>query len=176
MTEERYTGHIRLENLFCRASEFEQVAVPSGAMAEVERPEPPDEFQIGVSLTAQDRGEHRADVELSVTIEPDEESGQPYAVHVAYVGQFSFGDLPERLSREGFVGRNAAAIIFPFVREAIGNLTSRGAYGPLWLPPINVVAMLEQSGQEAAAEDPSSPAGEAERAGSSRDSPTGDGA
>lgn len=176
MSEERYTGHIRLENLFCRASEFEQVAVPSGAMSEVERPEPPDEFQMGISLTARERGEHRADVQLSVMIEPDEENDQPYAVHVAYVGQFSFGDLPESLSREGFVGRNAAAIMFPFVREAIGNLTSRGAYGPLWLPPINVVAMLEQSRQEVGSDETGSAGEETDRVASGPESQAENGA
>ncbi|CAN5139738.1 hypothetical protein BH09GEM1_BH09GEM1_19610 [soil metagenome] len=34
-----------------------------------------------------------------------------------------------------------AAILFPFVREALANLTIRGRFGPVWLNPISVRAV-----------------------------------
>lgn len=139
---DKFTGHVRLEELFCRKAEFQQTRVPAEPRR---RPlAPPAEISIGVSLASRERGDGLSDVELLVRIDPDEEHRQPYALTVAYVGRFQFGDLPEGLAPERFVKRNAAAILFPYVREMIGNLTARGAYGPLHLPPINVVAMLER--------------------------------
>ncbi len=36
-------------------------------------------------------------------------------------------------------------ILFPFVRETIANMTMRGRFGPMWIKPINVQAMIESS-------------------------------
>lgn len=144
MTPKPHTGHVRLEDLFCRSSQFRQVKLPTGEGSGRRRIGTPEELQLGISLATRERGDDRADVELTVRIEPDDEGQQPYAVTATYLGRFRFGDLPEGLEKESFVERNAAAIMLPFVREAISNLTSRGAYGPLLLPPINVVAMLDQ--------------------------------
>jgi len=32
------------------------------------------------------------------------------------------------------------AMLFPFLREAVANLTIRGRFGPLWLAPTNIAA------------------------------------
>src|ERR1019366_2746960 len=37
-----------------------------------------------------------------------------------------------------FVAGSGVATLFPFLREAVANLTMRGRFGPLWLKPINV--------------------------------------
>lgn len=139
-----HTGHVRLEDLFCREARFRQVRIPSSGEGGRRRIGTPEELEVGITLATQEQGEDRADVELTVQVEPDEEGKQPYAVVASYLGRFRFGELPEGLSKQSFIERNAAAIMLPYVREAIGNLTSRGAYGPLFLPPINVVAMLDR--------------------------------
>lgn len=41
-----------------------------------------------------------------------------------------------------------AAILFPFVRETVASLTSRGRFGPLWLQPMNVRAVLDAGNAE----------------------------
>lgn len=38
---------------------------------------------------------------------------------------------------------NAVAILFPYVRSLISDLTSKGSDDPIILPPINVNSMLE---------------------------------
>lgn len=37
-----------------------------------------------------------------------------------------------------FIGQSGFATLFPFVRETVANLTMRGRFGPIWLPPINI--------------------------------------
>jgi hypothetical protein len=34
------------------------------------------------------------------------------------------------------------SMVFPFVREAIANLTMRGRFGPVWIDPLNVQAIV----------------------------------
>lgn len=39
-----------------------------------------------------------------------------------------------------------ATLLFPFVREAVSNLTGRGRFGPVWLNPFNVRAAIQAQG------------------------------
>jgi preprotein translocase subunit SecB len=40
-----------------------------------------------------------------------------------------------------YVKSHALGMMFPFVRELVANVTSRGRFGPLWLRPVNLVAL-----------------------------------
>lgn len=143
MSERReFVGHVRLEDLHCKKANFEQLFVPSGRLA----PDLP--IPMKVSLGFRDTGDGPVAVEFSLTVQHDRDAGQPYNVEVVYVGRFGIGDLPEGLTRENFARTNAAAIMFPFVRATIADITMRGSVGPLVLPPVNVVAMLQESRRE----------------------------
>jgi len=36
---------------------------------------------------------------------------------------------------------SGAALLYPFVRQVVADLTSRGRFGPVWLNPMNVTAV-----------------------------------
>lgn len=55
-----------------------------------------------------------------------------------YVGIFEFDDNLE-LSTEQFAKINGPAIVFPFIREHIANLSLKAGIDPILLPPINFV-------------------------------------
>ena len=133
------TGHIRLEQLFCRRAEYEQVH-PKATARSIRT----EDLNLGVSLAWRETKTDGVEIELTLALRPDEAKEQPYRVVVTYVGRFAFGALPEGLQKDDFVQRNAAAILFPYVREMLSHLTARGSAGPVTLPPINVVAMLDQ--------------------------------
>lgn len=44
-----------------------------------------------------------------------------------------------------YVRTNAWALLTPFVREVIANVTSRGRFGPIWLKPMNLLALANES-------------------------------
>ena len=41
---------------------------------------------------------------------------------------------------------SAAALLYPFARELVANITGRGRFGPLWLLPFNFVAAVAGGG------------------------------
>lgn len=144
VTAKSYTGHIRLRRLGCIRAVFEQPvpvsdpAFPEGRIsADLEYP-----FKVGLKATESDEGTVR--VELAFRASRDREAGQPYSLEVVYLGEFELSNVPEGLSRDAFARQNAAAILFPYLREAVSSVTARGTYGPLFVPPINVVAMLRR--------------------------------
>lgn len=46
--------------------------------------------------------------------------------------------------------RTGVTVLFPFVRENIANLTMRGRFGPMWIKPMNVQAVLSSEAPSAA--------------------------
>jgi preprotein translocase subunit SecB len=52
------------------------------------------------------------------------------------------------LTPHSFLVQGGVSMLFPFVREAVANITMRGRFGPIWLNPINVRALVEAGSAE----------------------------
>lgn len=44
---------------------------------------------------------------------------------------------------ERYATISGVGLLYPFLREAVANLTQRGRFGPVWLSPLNVAAAVE---------------------------------
>jgi hypothetical protein len=44
-----------------------------------------------------------------------------------------------------YIVTNAQAMLFPFLREVVANVTGRGRFGPVWLKPLNIIAVQKQN-------------------------------
>jgi len=61
---------------------------------------------------------------------------------IQMLGVFEFGKkLP--LSLDSFANINAPAIIFPFIREHLSNVSMKAGIQPILLPPINFVELAK---------------------------------
>jgi len=66
---------------------------------------------------------------------------------IKMLGVFEFGEkLP--LSLDSFANINAPAIIFPFIREHLSNVSMKAGIQPILLPPINFVKLAEDKKKE----------------------------
>ncbi|ABC75915.1 protein-export chaperone SecB [Syntrophus aciditrophicus] len=83
-----------------------------------------------------------------VLISSDSEN-LPFRFSVAWEGAFAFDEMPSDEELERIARINCASIIFPYVRETIADLTRRANMTPLNLPPLNFVALYEESQQQA---------------------------
>lgn len=68
----------------------------------------------------------------------------PFTFELRGVGSFKFDRNPDEESLEKLSTINCPAIIFPYIREVVADLTRRGGFTPLHLAPINFVAMAEE--------------------------------
>lgn len=75
----------------------------------------------------------------------------PFYFDLESVGSFPFDESPDEITIERTALVNCPAIMFPYVRETIADLTRRAGFAPLHLHPINFVKMAEQAstGQKA---------------------------
>jgi len=63
----------------------------------------------------------------------------PFFFDVESEGRFSFEQEPDEKTIKTVALINAPAILFPYIRETIADLTRRAGFKPLHLPPVNFV-------------------------------------
>jgi len=68
----------------------------------------------------------------------------PYRFEVESGGIFQFENVPEEKILEQLTTINCPAIIFPYVRETIADLTRRAGFPPLHLNPINFIQLAKE--------------------------------
>jgi preprotein translocase subunit SecB len=76
------------------------------------------------------------------------EGNVPYYFEVRAGARFIFDKLPGKKILEQFAKINCPAIIFPYIRETVADLTRRAGFPPLHLDPINFVEMGKRTDKE----------------------------
>lgn len=86
-----------------------------------------------------------ATVQLECSLGEMMNEAAPFEVKVSLVGNFEFNESEsENVSFEEYLSTNAIAILFPYIRSLIANLTARSNEFPvLNLPVINIVKMVQ---------------------------------
>ena len=113
----------------------------------------PELGNIEIAVEAGLRPDRKAGLlRLSAATKPEAEP--LYNVKVKMVGLFEQQSGFENLPMAAFLGDSAPALLFPFLREAFANITSRGRFGPVWLQPINTRSFSEEFKKNLAALDP----------------------
>jgi preprotein translocase subunit SecB len=75
----------------------------------------------------------------------DKTNSPPFRIFISIAGYFTVENDDSLKNLEKFSDIQAPALIFPFVREFVADLTMRTGYPPLLLPPINITALVGQA-------------------------------
>jgi preprotein translocase subunit SecB len=67
------------------------------------------------------------------------DGNQPFTYSVSLLGRFHFKEIPVKDMIDKIVHINCAAILFPYIRESVADLTRRAGIPPFHLPPVNFV-------------------------------------
>jgi preprotein translocase subunit SecB len=104
------------------------------------------QFNIAVNPAAEDVHE----VALKVEVTARSDNGVHFVVDLSYAGLFGLRNLPQE-ALQPFLIVEAPRLIFPFVRQIIGDAVANTGFPPLLLDPIDFtqayMAQL-QAGQE----------------------------
>jgi len=82
-------------------------------------------------------------IRIVVSVFSDSEK-QPFRFSASWEGLFTFDKMPSNTELDRIAQINCAAIVFPYVRESVADLTRRANMPPVNLPPFNFVAMYEE--------------------------------
>jgi preprotein translocase subunit SecB len=116
-------------------------------------------IEISFNVQAQPIGEELFEVVLSLEATAKTEEETIYTLELVYGGGFRLHNLPkEAIQPVLFI--ECPALLFPFVRRLVADLTREGGYPPLLLDPIDFASLFRQRMMQAQAGN-SAPAGNA---------------
>lgn len=142
--EQQAQPQLALERIYAKDLSFE---VP-GASVFTKEWQP--ELNINLSSSAEKIDDTHYDVSLKVVVEAQNAGETAFIVDATQAGIFMIDGIEEeRLPY--ILGAYAPNILFPFLREAVNELVTKGSFPQLLLTPINFDAEFEANMQRAQA-------------------------
>jgi preprotein translocase subunit SecB len=111
-------------------------------------------LRVEVSVNIARMAEKVFESAIQFKAEATTDAGVIYDLELAYAGLFQLDNMPEQML-EPFLLVNAPALLFPYLRRLVGDLTREGGFPPLVLDPIDFGNLYmnrqrERAGQSAA--------------------------
>jgi preprotein translocase subunit SecB len=104
-------------------------------------------FQLNMNTSAEDLAPEVREVLLTVTLEAKQGDSTLYLVEVKQAGVFAIaGAAPEDLKR--LIGSFCPSVLFPYAREAISDLITKGGFPNFLLPLVNFDALFAQASEQ----------------------------
>lgn len=104
---------------------------------------------FGIQVSLNEENSKQAVVRLEVEI--GEENQESDYLKVIIAGFFTFETEAEEVSDDviyQYYEINGTAILFPYLRSIVSDLTSKGDDSPIILPTLNIPAMLKARAEE----------------------------
>ncbi|MCP4698641.1 MAG: protein-export chaperone SecB [Gammaproteobacteria bacterium] len=138
-------GQIVIQKIYIKDVSFETPNSPQIFMLQGQ-PQPVRDVKLSTNSTV--LGENLYEVVLGVTLTLSINDKTAFLVEVQQAGiftlqNFSAEELPQ------VIGRFCTGNLFPFLRETVSDLVTRGGFPPLLLEPINFDALYAQQVNQA---------------------------
>jgi preprotein translocase subunit SecB len=134
-----------LQKIYVKDLSFESPKAPQVFTTNVS-----PQTQLNVRSSAQQVAQDTEEVTLTITVEAKDNNSTLFLAEVAQSGIFLIqGYSPEE--RAMLLGSFCPNTLYPFAREAISELVTKGGFPPLLLQPLNFDAIYAQAVQERAA-------------------------
>ncbi len=114
------------------------------------------EVNIKVEMKAMAAADESQGV-IILKVSTDEADDSLYRLSFEMVGLVAPEPGGANMTIREYLAGHAAYTIYPFLREAVANVTARGRFGPLWLKPFNFKALGEGEWTQGESEAQSAP-------------------
>ena len=131
----------QIEKIYVKVLSLE---IPNAPQVFVEQAQPQLEVQIGTSASKFSDPYYEVSVTATVTARAGEKT--LFLAEVAQAGIFQVRDVPEQ-ELGPLLGIGCPTILFPYLRETISDLITRGGFPPVVLNPVSFEALYMQRQQ-----------------------------
>lgn len=104
------------------------------------------EINVGLGSEVQDLGNGTIEVTMRVNVEAKHEEKTVFLVEVQQAGLFTVQGFSDE-ETDAVLGVAALNVLFPYAREVISDLVSRGSFPQFVLQPVNFEALYAQQRQ-----------------------------
>src|SRR3712207_2597158 len=129
---------------YCKDFSFENPNAPRSLQQQSEGP------QINLQVNVNAKQLDAADFEVDLTLEGDAKIGGKdvlFAFELTYSGVFRIQNIPQE-QLHPVVMIECPRLLFPFARQMVADAVRTGAFPPLYIDPIDFVALSRQRAAE----------------------------
>jgi preprotein translocase subunit SecB len=119
---------------------FESPAAPRVLQSPPANPQ----LQVTVNVNATSQSEDTYEVVLNIEVHAHGDSGVIYNVELFYAGLFRLRNLPQNMLQP-VLFIDCPALLFPFMRRVLADMTRDGGFPPLMLDPIDFGRLYAQN-------------------------------
>lgn len=74
---------------------------------------------------------------IILTVQTSDKNENPLYRFLVEIAGSVKQEATKNMGVQEYLTKNGTAMLYPFLREVVANLTLRGRFGPVWLKPIN---------------------------------------
>jgi len=137
-TSENTEAQFSIEKIYLKDVSFESPGSPA-IFTEDWAPE----INMDLNSQGQPISENVYEVELRITVTAKNKDKTAFLVEIKQCGIFSISGM-EEANLNGMLGSFCPNILFPYAREAISDLVTKGGFPQLLLSPVNFDAIYAQ--------------------------------
>ncbi len=100
-------------------------------------------IQINFNVGVQSIGEDQYEVELRMEANAKSDEGVLYNLELVYAGGFQLKNLPKE-AIQPILFIECPALLFPYVRRLVSDMSREGGFPPLLLDPIDFASLYRQ--------------------------------
>lgn len=135
------SGQLAIQKIYVKDLSFEAPNTPAVFTAQLN-----PTVDINFSTEATDLGENQQEVNLSVTVTVKQDDKTVYLVEVKQAGIFTISGFPAE-HMPAILATACPNILFPYAREVISDVVTKGGFPQLLLSPVNFDMLYAQEVQ-----------------------------
>ena len=108
-------------------------------------------MKLEINVNAQSMGDNLYESAINLRAHATNKDGTIYILETVYAGLFRIKNIPQE-TLEPFLLVNCPALIFPFLRRLVGDISREGGFPPLMLDPIDFAGLFMQRQKQMMAE------------------------
>ncbi len=137
-TTESTEPHFSIEKIYLKDASFESPDSPASFTSDWS-----PEINMELNSQGQPIDDNVFEVELSITVTAKNNDKTAFLVEIKQCGIFSISGMDDT-NLNGMLGSFCPNILFPYAREAISDLVTKGGFPQLLLAPVNFDAIYAQ--------------------------------
>ena len=138
---------VTLQTVYLKDSSYES---PNGPRLPPNQAWEP-KFQLNMNTSAEEIAPDVREVSLTITLEAKQGDATMYLVEVKQAGVFAIvGASTEDLKR--LIGSFCPSVLFPYAREVVSDLITKGGFPNFLLPLVNFDALYQQAAENGQAQ------------------------
>ena len=142
MTENTQERQFSIQRIYTKDISFETPNTPEIFMQEWK-----PQVNVNLNNAVKDLGEGNLEVALTVTVTAMVDDKTAFLVEVTQAGIFLARGIPEE-EMGPLLGVYCPNVLFPYVRETVSDLITRGSFPQFLLAPVNFEALYAQQMQQ----------------------------